>query len=305
MDPAPVAAQPRRAYPVWGRVVLFLAILPGIALLNPIHGINSATREKAQRAAESQNLGFIVKSRLLLEEETQRELPPEALTDVYALAAHLARAGLNSPGFWISKLDHLIPGGYVSELELILKPGTDGATATIDPVFERQPLAWAVALVPSISKLPPDTPVAWTRGLRPDGKWRADSLYPAIGGYVVSADARVVFYKYSIDGQFFKWGTRTPTSNIAEALPPGTRVSESRPGGGDAVQSSWTPVWMQMILGLVMLAVPFLLLLHFCRIAARPQSNPIVRGCCTLVNLVCSAWFWLGLASLVAELHGN
>jgi len=72
------------------------------------------------------------------------------------------------------------------------------------------------------------TPVAWTRGLRPDGTWAPDSPYAGEGGHVVFLDGNVVFFR-RIDGGLRRFDGKGMTSNILEALPPGARVGEAAP----------------------------------------------------------------------------
>ncbi len=78
-------------------------------------------------------------------------------------------------------------------------------------------------------ELPPTTPLVWTRGLQPDGKWSKTSApYGDWGGFVVFADGSMQKFN-TIDRKLVKFGTKQPTSDIREALPPGTRILESAP----------------------------------------------------------------------------
>jgi hypothetical protein len=150
-------------------------------------------------------------------------LPPEALSDVRSFAAHLARAqGLTSPGHWMSRVDPVVKTSGFDLRGSIL---ADGDKSKFAPGFDDAPLAWAIALVPDITKLPPETPVMWTRGLQLDGTWQADSPYGNWGGYVGYAGGPLNVFHGKITG-LMKWSTKEPTDNIAEALPPGTRISE-------------------------------------------------------------------------------
>ena len=65
--------------------------------------------------------------------------------------------------------------------------------------------------------------------MKPDGTWADDSPSGNWGGYVFFADGHVINFKDSINGRLVKWGTKIPTSNILEALPPGTRILEYKP----------------------------------------------------------------------------
>lgn len=108
----------------------------------------------------------------------------------------------------------------------------DKRTAPINPKFANAPLAFAVAIFPpgkGRTSLPATTPLAWTRGLQPDGTWsKTHGTYGDWGGHIVFMGGNVEKFK-SIDGKLVKFGTNEPTSNILEALPPGSRISEFTP----------------------------------------------------------------------------
>lgn len=84
-------------------------------------------------------------------------------------------------------------------------------------------------MTPPHPKLPPTTPLAWTRGLQPDGTWsKTLAPYGNRGGLIVFAGGNLEKYS-KINGKLMKFGTTQPTSDIREALPPGTRILESKP----------------------------------------------------------------------------
>jgi len=155
-------------------------------------------------------------------------MPATALTDLYSLAAELARSGSNpfaNPLEWFSDQEQE-KGHWVPLAETVL--ARDGSNS-INPDFRGAPVAWAVALLPSVARLPATTPVAWTRGLKADGTWREDSPNGAHDGSVFFLDGNVRRFRGSIGGGLVKWGTKEPTSDIMEALPPNTRISEYVP----------------------------------------------------------------------------
>jgi hypothetical protein len=246
-----------------------------------------------KRNVDGTNLRTIVQTRLVVENDRGGELPSVALADEHTLAAYLAQTGLDHPELWLSKLD---PSRASEEMpKSILAPvSADVAERPINPHFLRRPLACALALVPSITKLPSDTPVAWTRGLRPDGRWRADSLYPDKGGYVVFADGHVARIRRLVEGDFVKWGTTERTSNIAEALPPGTRIGETNPGSDHAVVSLWQN-WLDWAESLAWLLGGVCLLYVTCRISINPQNSILLRECSTLLSVVCTIAAYAGL----------
>jgi len=99
--------------------------------------------------------------------------------------------------------------------------------------FARAPLAFAVAIFPpetSLDQLTNQTPIIWTRGLRPDGKWDEKlGVYGDRGGFVAFSDGRIVRFVGGITRGLVKFGTNEPTSNIIESLPSGARISEFTP----------------------------------------------------------------------------
>lgn len=177
------------------------------------------------RASDRADLGVVGKSRIIYETDHPNGMPPKALTDVYAYATEMARSGvLMGPQFWLSHIDPALNATDLDDIHSIINP----ATKLINPKLQGAALAFAVALLPKVSELPPTTPIAWTRGLQPDGTWRKDNPYGGKGGDVVFAAGNVQQFA-NTTGAFMKWGTHEPTSNIQEALPPGTRIGEYVP----------------------------------------------------------------------------
>ncbi len=297
----PAANLPRPS--AWPRFCVFLAAPPVLLfVLSTIITIDlSGVIEGIKRALDGNALRTIVQARLAAEIDRGGELPTEALADEHALAAYLARLGLDDAKSWFSVFDPLRGTGEMSKS--ILVSAASGAERSINPDFQRRPLAWAVALVPSISKLPPRTPVAWTRGLRSDGRWRADSLYPEKGGHVVFADGHVVRFRKLADGEFFKWGSSERTSNVAEALPPGTRIGETNPGSDHAVVSLWQN-WLDWVDGLAWLLGGVSLLYVTCRSSINPQCSSLARELSTLVSVACTIAAYAGLFRLFGIVNG-
>lgn len=160
-------------------------------------------------------------------------LPSESATDIYEVAARLAKSGaLSDPSIWISQFDQKYPKLTIPSSVLDLT-ASDPKTAELSPVFGQAPLAFAVAIFPAgVGRItmPASTPIAWTRGLLTDGTWSKNrALYGDWGGSVVFIDGHVKTFKGGINGGLVKYGTNLPTSNILEALPPGSRISEFKP----------------------------------------------------------------------------
>jgi hypothetical protein len=196
----------------------------------PIQEPAGMTQQNIRRNIDGYNLRTIVQTRLA-NEKTHGELPPEALIDVHTLAGNLALAGLNDARHWLSRVDPVLDNSPKASAtdkagETQPRPILNASNPNeIAPAFRAAPLAWAAALVSSISPLPPETPVMWTRGLQANGTWRADSPYGTWGGYMAFADGRLERFRGKVQG-LSKWGTHEPTDNIAETLPPGTLISE-------------------------------------------------------------------------------
>ncbi len=222
-------------------------------------------------------------------------LPPEAMNDVYAYAAVLARAGeLNDVQPWFSRLDPL-----VAKLpDSILNPNEKREIASINPAFQGAPLAWAVALMPNMRKLPAATPWLWTRGLQPDGTWGKDSPYGGEGGVICFLGGSSTFVPSTTrdnDISLFKWGTQERTHNIFEALPPGTRVGEYTPTAEDRVRiANWAQrhAWITSSKGL-----GWWLLVSACSLAVARVQTLWIKCLSMVIGVVGAACFWFVLAS--------
>jgi hypothetical protein len=203
-------------------VLIVLAVL--CVLADGFMGAVRSVKEEVTRSMDGTNgPRAIIQAWATESADGNPGLPPEALHDVRTFAAYLARAQhLTYPGHWVSRVDPAVKASGLDVRGSIL---ADGYTGKFAPGFEDAPFAWAIALVPDIMVLPPETPVMWTRGLKPDGTWRADSPYGIWGGYVGYASGAMEVFRGKITG-LMKWDTKNPTDNIAEALPPGTRISE-------------------------------------------------------------------------------
>jgi prepilin-type processing-associated H-X9-DG protein len=75
------------------------------------------------------------------------------------------------------------------------------------------------------------TPLAFTRGLREDGKWDEKSgLYGSKGGYVLYADGHVVWFDGDKPAKFLHWNGEQYTSNIRQTVPNSTWITCSKEG---------------------------------------------------------------------------
>jgi prepilin-type N-terminal cleavage/methylation domain-containing protein len=235
MNAAPVHPAPR---PQIGRNALTLVeLLVVFAIIGVMAAIifpgYSGPSRNVQRAVEGTNLRTIGQAMLAAENDQPGTLSSVNPPDIYAFAAQLAHSGLNDWKLWLSKVDAANPYPSDSHSFIIAVNSAADGTRPINPKFQGLPLAFAVALFPpgtDITKLPPTTPLAWTRGLQPDGKWAKTSApYGDWGGFIVFAGGNLEKYVPKIGGKLVKFGTTQPTSDIREALPPGTRISEFTP----------------------------------------------------------------------------
>jgi hypothetical protein len=109
----------------------------------------------------------------------------------------------------------------------------------LEPAFRELKPSWAVPLGEITANMSATTPIAWTRGLNADGKWSKHSPYGTDGGHVVFLGGNVAFYRDAKDA-FFRFDGKGMTSNILEALPPGTRIGEYVPN--EAEKREWASV---------------------------------------------------------------
>jgi len=152
--------------------------------------------------------------------------------DIYAFIAELAReSGLNDTRIWLSRVDANFPIPHDLPPSILLDQPVANGKRPINEAFRGLPIVFAVASFPpgtKLADLPSTTPLAWTRGLQPDGTWsNATSPYGEWGGFIVFVGGNLEKYR-TIDGRL-----TTPqgkaTSDIRETLPPGTRILEFSP----------------------------------------------------------------------------
>jgi hypothetical protein len=130
--------------------------------------------------------------------------------------------GLNDATIWVVGAD---PGAaeQIGRLSTVLTEDRSG----LEPAFKKLKPSWAVALGEIAVNSPATTPIAWTRGLQPDGTWAAHSPYGTEGGHVVFLGGNVTFYRNAKNAFIARDGTMT--SNVLDALPEGARIAEYTP----------------------------------------------------------------------------
>ncbi len=276
--------------------MLSLVLLGGLmADMGPMLPLfrSSTTLANVRRNVEAINLRSIGQAMLTEESVHPGTLTAGDLSDVYALAARLARYGdMTDPKLWFSRLDPMLPQELPAS---ILDPAQDKASATLRPQFQGAPLAFAVALFPAgtnFAKLPPTTPLAWTRGLRPDGMWRDDSPYGDWGGHIVFVNGTTQTFPRGIKRKLTAFGTAKLTDSILETLPPGTRVSEYIPPPGSPLASKVArSEWLADVgytLGMIGLFVlpPLLIIVYSVRTLAQGRGSLVGHVFVILLCLV-------------------
>lgn len=230
-QPAPESARVLR-FPDWLTPLLAAAciVLVAGAMIIPTVG---KVRETARRSVDSSNLRQIGQAALIFASDNQDRLP-EA-TDVWDFARQLAiGSGLNDATIWLSSMDPAMD----------LSQGVSTVLASdrrsLEPAFEKAKPSWAVALGQITINAPATTPIAWTRGLRPDGTWAKHSPYGEQGGHIVFLGGNVQFYR-NVAGQLHRYDGQGMTGNILEALPPGSRIGEYVPTAEESMR--WSRAW--------------------------------------------------------------
>jgi hypothetical protein len=173
-------------------------------------------RETAPRAVDASNLRQIGQASLIYASDSQDQLPQA--DDIHAFATALARkGGLNDARIWITTEEGRRPA-YAALFTVLTsdRSATEHAFATIRPSF-------AAAVRGLHAKLPSTTPIAWTRGLQPDGTWAKDSPYGGKGGHVVFLGGNVQWF----DQAEFISRDGLPTPDIRAALPPDAVVANN------------------------------------------------------------------------------
>jgi hypothetical protein len=168
---------------------------------------------------------------------------PTAL-NVWRFAQLLAendREVLNST-FWQSRIDPASAPINNKPIPVLAK-GKEGEPSQLNPDFLRIKPSVAVALGTLKASMPSSTPIAWTRGLQPDGTWAKHSPYGTDGGNIVFIGGNTEFYhKLSDDGgRLMRFDGKGKTANILEALPPGSRIGEYAPTPSEQIAWSNAP----------------------------------------------------------------
>jgi hypothetical protein len=194
-------------------------------------------REAAPRSVESSNLRQLGQASLIYASQHGDKLPVG--DNIWDYAGALARdGGLNDATIWSIGVDPAA-ADTAAYLSTVLTSDRHG----LDSAFRKLAPSWAVPLGQLNTDMPATMPIGWTRGLRPDGTWAPHSPFGEIGGHVVFLGGNVAFYR-NVKDELVRFDGKGKTSNILEALPPGTRIGEYVPSETEA--QSWAKMrrWM-------------------------------------------------------------
>lgn len=212
----------------WSNVVAtcFAMMVLG-AIVIPTVG---TVRETAHRSVAGSNLRQIGQAGLIAASDNQDVLPGAMATDVHDYARILAKhGGLNDATIWTFWTDPA-GGEAANRISTVLAKDREA----LEPEFAKLKPSWAVALHPGMkADMPATTPIAWTRGWQADGTWAAHAPYGADGGNVVFLGGNVSFFRTTKDA-FERFDGKGKSSNILDALPPGSRISEYTPTAVEA-----------------------------------------------------------------------
>lgn len=145
--------------------------------------------------------------------------------------------GLNGASVWFTHMDNALAN---ITLPRSVFAGNISTATGPSPNFASIPLSIVVAANVSTDAPATTTPIAWTRGLQPDGTWSPDSPWHGTGGHIAFLDGHVEW--------FDKLNAADPTAslviapgwpdagnltaNITEALPPGAVILSAEPRHG-------------------------------------------------------------------------
>lgn len=201
--------------------------------------IRANVQQSSRRTADGASLRQITQAAIIHAHDHNGAFPTAA--NIWDYAALLAEStGLNDPRMWTSRLD---PAPEPSDRPTtILPPTTARQPRQLHPEFRNTIPAVAVVLSGLDLNVPDTTPIAWTRGLQPDGTWAKHSPHGQHGGWIGFKNGTVVFFRTlgKDGGQLTRFDGKGTTANILEALPPGVRIGEYVPTPEE--QIAWSKI---------------------------------------------------------------
>lgn len=218
-------------------VIAVIGILA--ALIFPTVG---KVRETAQRTADANNLRELVKAASLYAADNNDRLPDPA-----AIAAHYPGLGSGAHA-WAGILAQR---GIVTDARSYFArqdPAFNGSppAAIVDPTNRTTLAADFAGRVLSFELVGglrtadgPATPVAFTRGLQPNGQWDPVSgVYKDVGGHIAFLGGHVQFYPNLTEADHQLTLTNGARgSSIRQAIPLHARIYATPPPGGQTIGS--------------------------------------------------------------------
>lgn len=205
--PPPVTTQPIKARSLFrvafNTVVTIAAILTLGAIVISTSG---HTHDCGGRSVDSSNLRQVGQASLIYASDSQDQLPQ--VDDIHTFAFELARlGGLNDATIWISVVENRSD----SRVSTVL----NSTRTALEPTFAAIRPSFAAAVRGLRANHPSTTPIAWTRGLQPDGTWSKDSPHGGDGGHIVFLGGNVSWFRKAelIDRE------GRPTTDLRAALP--------------------------------------------------------------------------------------
>lgn len=200
-----------------------------MGMLIPSVGV---VREKAQRMATGHKLRQIALAVATYHAATGRSLSADSLEDWMRKLAE--ETGVCEGELFVFEEDPLVAAIGDEIPPVLVKPSGAGSFEGVDS-FSEWPIGIAVASGIRPVADPSTTPVAWTRGLTPEGTWldhggERAGVYGAEGGFIVFLDGHVRFYRDLREdgGRLVVYGEGTRTHDIRQALGPGTKAFDYR-----------------------------------------------------------------------------
>lgn len=244
LPPPMPGAPPRKKTSPWViAIVVGAVLLAGIAVVGIAAAIMIPTvgkvRETARRTVDSASMRQVVQAALIHASNQSGRLPGRSLAagggstgtrelaTIHTVAAALARDGqLNDSSMWFSASDRasaMAPASAIAS-PIVFDDGTLNTE-----FINQKAVSWDFVTGLSLND-PPNTPVAWTRGLRRDGTWDAKAgVYGAEGGHIAFLSGSVQFFR-DLSAAGLRTRDGQPTTDILKTLPAGARVVGAGPG---------------------------------------------------------------------------
>jgi prepilin-type processing-associated H-X9-DG protein len=226
---------PKKTRPRWGLMIAIVLVIAGVwAFVKIISILMEPTVIGRDMRADS--LYEIARANAAYTQSTTegRMLTAQPGETAHAVALVLAREeGLNDASFWFIKSDPALAGKTIPKTVLVGDP----KNGVLNPDFARLTLSCVFVANMTVTAPVTTTPVAWTRGLQPDGTWSKDSPFGGKGGHIAFLDGHVQWYDkltvqpdaFGNDNALVNYATGKLTTDIREALPPGAIILPAEP----------------------------------------------------------------------------